>query len=350
MKKGLFLIKALLLLVLASNAQIVYTDITDGVPAGIDFNQDGTNEFTISNGASYTGDYIEYSGGGATNNIHAIGTIAGGANWDVPSCVELNFAIGESGNWAGAGDCAVNGWGSGGNPTITADQDTYIACRISFGGTDLFYGWIRISVDASKTVTYKDYAYNATPNTPINAGDISGTVTLVTSITVQGQGGVSTITTQGGTLQMEAVVLPDGATNNSVTWSVADGTGSATISTDGLLTAASDGTVTVTASANDASGVSGNTIITISNQTTEIRQTNDDNISVYPNPSNGFVIIERSGKTEFQSATVYSLTGKTVFKSSLKNTINISNLTNGTYMLVIVSKNGDVFTKKIVKR
>jgi len=162
----------MILFTVNTNAQIIYTDITDGVPAGIDFNQDGTNEFTISNGASYIGDYIEYSG---TNNIHAIGTIAGGADWDVPSCVELNFPIGESGNWAGAGDCAVNGWGSGGNPTITSNQDTYIACRISFGGTDLFYGWIRISVDASKTVTYKDYAYQSMPNTTIDAGDTGST-------------------------------------------------------------------------------------------------------------------------------------------------------------------------------
>ncbi len=77
----------------------------------------------------------------------------------------------------------------------------------------------------------------------------------------------------------------------------------------------------------------------------------DKIFTVGPNPSNGFINIERSGKAEFQSATVYSLTGKMVYKSSLKkkNTINISNLTNGTYMLVIVSENGDVFTKKIIK-
>ena len=48
---------------------------------------------------------------------------------------------------------------------------------------------------------------------------------------------------------MEKTVLPANATNNSVTWTVADGTGSATISGSGLLTAVSNGTVTVTATA-----------------------------------------------------------------------------------------------------
>ncbi|MEZ4916143.1 MAG: hypothetical protein R2836_04070 [Chitinophagales bacterium] len=62
-----------------------------------------------------------------------------------------------------------------------------------------------------------------------------GFSTLVSSITVQGQGGVDEITTAGGTLQMEATILPTNATDGS-TWSVANGTGSASIDANGLLT------------------------------------------------------------------------------------------------------------------
>ena len=99
----------------------------------------------------------------------------------------------------------------------------------------------------------------------------------VASISVAGQGNVSTITTQGGSLQMVATVLPTNATNPTVSWSVANGTGSATINPTGLLTAVSDGTVTVTATSTDGSNVSGSTVITLSNQTPSLT----DSIDVY---------------------------------------------------------------------
>lgn len=89
---------------------------------------------------------------------------------------------------------------------------------------------------------------------------------LVTSITVTGANNDTTISTYHGTLQMSATVIPDSATNSTITWSVTNGTGSATISTSGLLTASTDGVVTVKASANDTSGIVGTLDITLSNQ------------------------------------------------------------------------------------
>jgi hypothetical protein len=64
---------------------------------------------------------------------------------------------------------------------------------------------------------------------------------------------------------MSAAVLPATA-SQTVTWSVTNGTGSATVSTGGLLTAAANGTVTVSAAATDGSGVTGTLVITISGQ------------------------------------------------------------------------------------
>jgi|GEM_PF-633553 len=88
----------------------------------------------------------------------------------------------------------------------------------------------------------------------------------VTGITVTGEGGADTIATDQGTLQMSAQIVPVDASLQTVTWSVENGTGSATISAGGLLTAVSNGTVTVRATANDGSGVSGSNEITLSNQ------------------------------------------------------------------------------------
>lgn len=98
------------------------------------------------------------------------------------------------------------------------------------------------------------------------------TVIEVTDINVTADGGATTITSDGGTLQMSAEVLPANATNPNVAWSVIDGTGTATIDNNGLLqatgTPAGNGTVTVQASAVDGSGVFGTLEITISNQGT----------------------------------------------------------------------------------
>ncbi len=91
--------------------------------------------------------------------------------------------------------------------------------------------------------------------------------TSVTDITVTGTDDATTISADGGTLQMLADVLPVDATDSSITWSVAPGSGSANISGSGLLTALSNGTVTVTATANDGSEVFGDIVITISGQT-----------------------------------------------------------------------------------
>lgn len=88
----------------------------------------------------------------------------------------------------------------------------------------------------------------------------------VSSIEVTGNGGIDEIITKGGSLQMVAEVCPANAKNKSVAWSVENGTGKAAISSSGLLTAESDGTVTVKATALDGSGVIGTCQVTISGQ------------------------------------------------------------------------------------
>lgn len=66
-----------------------------------------------------------------------------------------------------------------------------------------------------------------------------------------------------GTVTMLANVSPANATNKTVTWSVINGTGSAEIDADGVLTALTSGTVNVKATAKDGSGVEGTIEITI---------------------------------------------------------------------------------------
>jgi hypothetical protein len=84
----------------------------------------------------------------------------------------------------------------------------------------------------------------------IGAYETVAAVIPVTAVTVTGTGGATTISVDNGTLQMLKHIDPHNATDQTVTWSVVNGTGSATISATGLLTAVSDGKVTVVATAN----------------------------------------------------------------------------------------------------
>ncbi|MFD2114298.1 Ig-like domain-containing protein [Paenibacillus yanchengensis] len=87
----------------------------------------------------------------------------------------------------------------------------------------------------------------------------------VTEVVISSENDVKEITTKGGTLQLEAAVTPENATDKAVVWSVSN-TSLAAISTDGLLTAKANGTVTVTATAADGSEVFGEIDIAISGQ------------------------------------------------------------------------------------
>ena len=93
----------------------------------------------------------------------------------------------------------------------------------------------------------------------------------VTSISVTGEGGISTITKNNGSLKLIAAISPANATNKTVTWTLVNGTGQATLNSSGVVRAESNGTVTVRATANDGSGVYGILTITISNQIVRVK-------------------------------------------------------------------------------
>jgi endo-1,4-beta-xylanase len=89
----------------------------------------------------------------------------------------------------------------------------------------------------------------------------------------------------GETLQMHATVLPENTTNPAFVWSVSP-EGNAGISSGGLLSATAIGTVIVTATALDGSGVTGTLNITIENIPTGVPGNFlSESIKVYPNPA-----------------------------------------------------------------
>lgn len=257
------LLFTLLLCFGTTNAAIIYTDITDGQPGGIDFNQDGIMEFDIGDMMG-TGDAINYWAN-PNNNIYAIDD----ASWDVPLDLTLNTTIDAGGNWEGFGDAAVAGWG--GPALFAINVDRYLGMKFDLGG-NIYYGWVRVEVtengvdawgDPAYMVTYKDYAYEDMADAAILAGAMPAVGNVdVTGITVTGAEAATNVP-DNGNLQMSAAVLPANATDATVTWSVTNGTGTATINTTGLLSGGTQGTVTVIATAIDGSGVIGQITITV---------------------------------------------------------------------------------------
>jgi uncharacterized repeat protein (TIGR02543 family) len=118
-----------------------------------------------------------------------------------------------------------------------------------------FKNWTTKSDGSGKSYDYSD---NIKVKEDINlyAQWTTDTTVYANSITVNG----SSYVTAGKTSQMTVNVLPSDAANKTVTWSVTNGTGKATIDGNGVLT----GTVAGTATANDGSKLSGIKVVTVS--------------------------------------------------------------------------------------
>jgi len=162
-------------------------------------------------------------------------------------------------------------------PTIAADS----IYRMGPAGYDFdtYYSSVYLEKGTGKvlTISTETARIDTQLNTDIYIGQginyfeqfVVNTV-LVTDITVTGEAGATTIDVDNGTLQMSADILPTDATNQTVTWSVVDGTTTASIDATGLLqatgTPAGNGTVYAKAIANDGSGIEDSMMVTISNQ------------------------------------------------------------------------------------
>ncbi len=125
----------------------------------------------------------------------------------------------------------------------------------------LYSGSYTISVDGS----LKSKNGVSAGNSQSVSFSVASSTVEITSITVSGEGNASTVA-NGKTLQMNATVLPGNASDRSVTWSVASGTGTASISSSGLLKGTKVGTVTVTAKAKDSSGIKDSKVITVTGE------------------------------------------------------------------------------------
>ena len=202
-----------------------------------------------------------------------------------------------------------------------------------------------------------DYEYSHTsndshPNTLANAtiGPLFAQAAIkvlttnyhITNISIKAPNGAASIDTDNGTLQLHTEIIPVDALNKTVTWSVYNETGKASISVSGLLTAENNGTVKVIAAAKDGSGIKGELQITISNQIIPVE-------SVTVNSPSGNAITADKGTLQLQAVvlpddastktvtwSVINETGKAAISSS--GLLTAEN--NGTVKVIAIAKDG----------
>lgn len=128
-----------------------------------------------------------------------------------------------------------------------------------------------VAEDSTATQTEVDNAVsalNSATSTFTEAEQVGTEATSipVTSITLTGAGNATTVVS-GGTLAKSASVLPADASDPSLTWSWTTLSGGGTVNigypSGVVLTGGQAGTVTVIATANDGSGVTGTEVITV---------------------------------------------------------------------------------------
>ncbi|MCL2224181.1 MAG: Ig-like domain-containing protein [Defluviitaleaceae bacterium] len=187
------------------------------------------------------------------------------------------------------------------------------------------------------TVTIRATAIDGTESYAEMEITISGQTTAdgilpfvpVTGITLYGD--ADEITANGGTLQMYMEVYPTNAgrfsgtgedirhTPPAVRWEVIKGTGDARIGAHGYLTAITDGTITVRATATDGSNVFGEKEITISGQETQSVPVTALNVF----GANDTTVISIEGRTLSPFHHFQDILSSPLFRTALQNTIFI---------------------------
>ena len=158
-----------------ANSQVVYTDVNPdysgslGSSYAIDFDNDGTDDITFVNYASYFSFYALYANPTGTNEI--LGSISGGFTYPFALNSGDTISSGAGSFFDNSYINSMNWWGSDGNWIGVTDK--YLGVKFDISGQTHF-GWIRLDVSANSTFIVKDYAYESTPNTLILAGDQVG--------------------------------------------------------------------------------------------------------------------------------------------------------------------------------
>ena len=207
--------------------------------------------------------------------------------------------------------------------TITHnDQDTGLTISTEEGYWHTTMGDVTelLEMNAAERTTWKlQYLYTFNPtNEPLASITISQSeVTLL----------------EGKTITLTVTTAPVVATDHSVTWSSSDES-VATVNSRGRVKAIAAGKATITATANDGSGVTATCEVTVEKEDTGISNTTTSALSVQS--SDGAIII--NGLAQGDIVRLYSIVGKLIATTTATdNTMTIdTEVTEGDIVIVVV--------------
>ena len=210
-------------------------------------------------------------------------------------------------------------------------------------------GTIPVTVPCGKEF---DYIASAWGNKFSNIQeDCSTPFVAVTDITL------STNTVMAGTpLTLTTTVVPNNADNKTIVWSVVNANGTGASINGNTFSAIGQGTASIRASITNGTAVGTNFTKDFNISVTtpggaSIEELESSKLSVSPNPTTGKLTID-NGQLTIENVEVYDIAGKLVqnyrFNSSTKVSLDVSELSNGTYLVSIYSE-GQKVTRKFVK-
>ncbi len=153
---------------------------------------------------------------------------------------------------------------------------------------------------------------------------------------------------EGETQQLTATVEPWNASNKEVSYSSSDAS-VASVDADGLITAESEGTATITATTDDG-GLTASIEVTVTALHTDVLDADEtQKVGLYPNPATSTVSI--SGAEAYHSVSVYDQVGRRVLHRKISDvlSLNVSELKTGIY-LIKFEGDGNQHVSKLIKR
>jgi photosystem II stability/assembly factor-like uncharacterized protein len=82
-----------------------------------------------------------------------------------------------------------------------------------------------------------------------------------------------------------------------------------------------------------------------------VREAKSNELNIYPNPAKDYINLDIINNKNFNYYTINNVSGKNIiFKSKFKEKINISNLNNGVYFLILENNNEKIYKKFIVSK
>ena len=174
-----------------ANAQIVYTDVNpdfahpgNEIGYGLDLNNDANFDFALFSADTTlaSGNRIRYTVVAPYGTAAASNAIAGEApsGYDYALALNNGDMIDNTLNWIAATNTMAYNANSANpyNENWNGVTDKYLGLKFVVAG-NTHYGWARLDVLAVADIwTLKDYAFNASPNTGLTAGQMTGVSTL----------------------------------------------------------------------------------------------------------------------------------------------------------------------------